>query len=217
MGIELLPVQFIPVIFPKVYKYFCIKTESGKQHLMDNFGIDKNNIFVVNYKPDNYALDSIEDIFKHYLFKTNMPPRNEFNIVLMNHVQMRDELKETVKVLSEFTNSLGIKLNLIFGTINYAVKELHEAEIIRDLLMPDFSKYVKEIQFVDISDLPQVIVSMDCFISMSYMTIFGWANKYNIPCVVYNNSENLKNELQIIWQNKQKQIGLSDAIKEALK
>ena len=207
-GIEILPVQFIPNLFPKIFDYFFIKTQEGKQFLVDKFKINSSKVFVSTYKPDTYTMNSIEDVYEHYLFKTVQPPRNELNVLLMNHVQQRDEMKDAVKALSE----LPVKVNLIFGLINYAVKELHENEIIKELLMPDFGKYFKEIKFVDVREIPQMLISMDAFISMNYMTLFNWCKKYNIPCVVYDNPTNFKKELTAIWAFKKEQIGLSNVI-----
>lgn len=212
MIINILPSQFISQLLPKFCDYFCVKSQSEKEFLINEYNISENKIFIFTYKPDNYAIDSIEDPFKHYLFKTIQPSRSELNIVLMNHVQKRNELKETVKTIAE----TGIKFNLFFCMLNYAVKELHEYDIIRELLIPDFSKYIKQIQFIDIIDLTQVLISMDCLITMNYMTISRWCELYNIPHIIYENNEQLKHKLNEIFQNKQKQIGLEDAIKQSL-
>lgn len=206
MGLEILPIQSIPVLSPKILDYFIVKSKESKEYLINNYQFNTDKIFVIDYKPDNYSLTTIEDTFKHYLFKTIQPPRDSLNLVLMNHVQKRDQLKATVKTLSE----ISVKVNLTMCLINYAVKELHEMEIIKELLIPDFSKYFKQISFVDISDLPQSLISMDCFITMNHMTIFDWCDRYEIPYVVYG--ETLKEELEAIWKLKKQQIGLSNVM-----
>lgn len=209
-GLEMLPIQFCPVFFPKIFDYFVVKSVQSAEYLTNNYDFNMDKVWVINYTPDNYSLETIEDPFKHYLFKTVQPPRNELNVVVMNHVQKRDELKTVVKSLSE----LSVKVNIVMGLINYAVKELHEMEIVRDLLMPDFSKYFKHISFVDITDLPQLLISMDCFISMNHMTIFNWCDQYNIPYLVYDETESLKVQLENIWKLKKQQIGLQDIMEQ---
>jgi len=204
-GIEILPIENMPILHEHIFDYYIVKSHKSLRYL-ENTPISYGDIFLCDYKPDNYSLETIEDIFKHFLFKTVQPERTALNVVLMNHTQKREELKEIVKVLSE----LPFKVNLTIGLINYAVKELHEMEIIRDLLMPSIKEYFTKITFCDISDLPQTLISMDCLISLSPMTLFKWCDNYNIPYIVYEDSKNLKINLDKIYVNKRNQMGFED-------
>lgn len=211
VGLEVLSVRSIPHIFLKLFNKFVVKSQESKDILV-NKGIAQENIFLLSYPPDNYALESLEDSYKHYLFKKDPPDRNKLNVILMNHVQMRDGLKESVKVFG----TMSFPVDFYFCQINYAVKEIHESEIIRDLLLPDFTKYYKEIKLFDITELPQLLISMDAIISMVPMQIFDWCDKYNIEHLVYFNEESLQKDLERIYNQKQKQIGFADVITQTI-
>ena len=207
IGLELTPIRFCPPLFFYVFDHFAVKSYESNMYLQQR-GVPSEKITQLTYSPDNYALSTIEDAFKHYIFKQKRFPREELNIVLMNHVRKRDELKATVEVIGQ----LPFKINLFFCLINYAVKDIHEQEVLRDVMMSEFKKHVKQILLTDIMDLPQILISSDLFISMSYLVVFEWCKLYRIPYHNYIDKQTLKTKLESIWIEKQKQKGIADIL-----
>jgi len=211
MGYEVLPIQFLPLLHNYLFDYFAVKSNSSVNHLKNN-GIESSKIFECTYPFDNYCIDSVEDTFKHFLFKATKPKRNEFNITVMNHVRLRDELKAVFKILG----SLEIPVNVNFGLINYAVKEIHEIEILRDVMIPEFQKHIKKMTMFELPEATSVLISSDCFVTCAYMTLYRWCDKYNIPIVKYEDENQLRKILLAIWDDKKKQIGIVDAVNKAM-
>ena len=136
---------------------------------------------------DQYCLSTVEDPYKNYWLQSPLP-KDKVNVLIMNHVNQREQLKSILNIIL----SLPVPVTISICLLNYAVKELHEQEIFKDIFYPVLKDKIKEISFIMLKGMPRMIACADAFITTRETALASFAQNLGTTVFVGESEVNAK-------------------------
>lgn len=181
-AIQVFPIYDIPPIFPRLMDYFIVKEEYEKEYLK-GAGVKEERIFVLTDIKDSYCISTVEDPYKNMIFEEQVyPDKDTMSIVVVNHSRNRLQICQILEAIGE----LNIKKLVFFCFLNFAVKELHEKDVFKDMIEPCLKKNIKHYATVEAGGLIKALMISDMIVATSYIVPLTFAQRYNKTGVVYN-------------------------------
>lgn len=182
VGLQLFPVFNTLLLMAKLVDAIILKDKQEEEFYIRK-GFREDTLHVLTDDKDVYSLTTIDDVYKNHMYNSQLDiGPGEMAVAITNHMKYRPQIREAIGLLGE--SKLPVVLLLIKR--EYAVRDLHEDQIIRDIYFDDIRRsgckfYLIEQQ----STVPTLMVS-DVIISPVYAVPLEFAAHYGKTALVYN-------------------------------
>ncbi len=229
MGKKVIGYQLFPVfngfkLMPKIMDGIIVRHEYERQFYIE-MGIPEEKLYLLNHQRDIYSLSTIEETYKNYMYNEDIEiKQSELGVVVLNHAKFRPQIKEIFQVLRE----AKVPLVLCLVKREFAIKDLVEDDIIKDMFLDDVEKIGCPFYLVKGQSLVPITMLADVLITPTFVTPLEFAVRYGKKAWVYNpydamrsdvdgvrfinKAKDLSESLQAAYKEKKKWVGINDIL-----
>ncbi len=232
-GVKVAGYQLYPVfnglkLMAKLMDAVIVKWAYERQFYV-NMGIAAEDIYLLTDAKDKYSITSITDTFENYLYNDQIRiSRDELGVAIFNHVKFRPFIRQIIKAVGDA--KVPVVLSLVKRA--YAVKDLHEDQIVAQFYLDDVKKTGCRYYILEPQSVVPVIMVSDVVISPTYVAPVELAARYGKKSIVYNplcdtvpevagtdfinNPGDLSLALERAYKEKKMTVGMSDVVNAIL-
>lgn len=182
IGLQINPARQAPRIYQKLLDHFVVRSEQEKQLHVRN-GVSPDRVSVITDPKDRYCIETIEDVYRGMSLDDRVPNHpDELFVTILNHSKYRAPIIQAINVIGK----LPFPATVCLVKVLFEVRDLHEDQVIDELIKPHLEKLKKQYYLTDVGALSKMLMISDVMVSTTYVTPVSFAAKYAKGAVVYN-------------------------------
>lgn len=227
-GIQIYPARQCPRNYQRLFDHLIVRNEDERNYYVHS-GIAPESLWVLSDPRDNYAVTTIEDTYRNFMYDESLPSRKEeLGIVIVNNARFRAQVIQAITAIGE----CPFAKTLCFVKLKYEIREISEDQIFDELVKPHLDALGREYYIADITSVPKLAMVFDVMIATTFIAPLTFARNYGKGAVVFNplrvhageeqgvsllsRTRDLKEYLTTLYASKQRTTGIVDAVRGIL-
>jgi len=204
VGYAVEPIKMRSKIWDYLINYWISRESTGQ----------KDNTWIINSLQDNYLTSTIQDSRLHPFLDTLPVAKDQMGLCFINHPKGRLEQARILRALKD----LPFKCMVSIVTVNYAVKDLHEMNILQSMIIPIIEKEQIQFYYTDLEKSYLALAPCDLIIGMEGSPLMNlWVRQYEKPFLITSSSQTIdeiKAQITSYYQHKQNTLTWDKALRE---